>query len=90
MYSVTYSDEALKAVAKFKKSDQQSYRKLLKLVEELHSHPRTGTGKPEALRGEGGNVFSRTINKKDRLVYEIYDEEVTVYVISAMGHYADK
>lgn len=86
MYSVTYSDEALKAVARFKKSDQQSYRKLLKLVEELHIHPRTGTGKPEALRGEGGNVFSRAINKKDRLVYEIYDEEVTVYVNSTIAN----
>ena len=90
MYSVTYSDEALTAIAKFKKSDQKSYKKLVKLVEELHLHPRTGTGKPEALRGEGGNVFSRAINKKDRLVYEIYDEEVVVYIISAIGHYSDK
>jgi len=90
MYSVIYSDEALEGVAKFKKSAPKSYKKLLKLVEELHIHPRTGTGKPEALKGEGGNVFSRTINKKDRLVYEIYDEEVKVFVISSMGHYSDK
>ena len=90
MYHVTYSDEVLKTIAKYKKSNPQSYKKLLKLVEELHIHPRTGTGKPEALKGEGGNVFSREINKKDRLVYEIYDEAVHVYVISAIGHYADK
>ena len=90
MYSVTYSDEALVAIARFKKSDPKSYKKLLKLIEELHCHPRTGTGKPEVLKGEGGNVFSRAINKKDRLVYEIYDEEVVVYIISAIGHYSDK
>jgi hypothetical protein len=38
----------------------------------------------------GGNVFSREINKKDRLVYEVYEEAVVVYVISAEGHYSDK
>lgn len=34
--------------------------------------------------------FSREINKKDRLVYEVYEEDVVVYVISAEGHYSDK
>lgn len=38
----------------------------------------------------GGNVFSREINKKDRLVYEVCEETVVVYVISAEGHYSDK
>lgn len=90
MYSVTYSDEALKAIAKFKKSNQQTYKKVLKLVGKLHAHPLIGTGKPETLKGMGGNVFSREINKKDRLVYEVYEEEVVVYVISAEGHYSDK
>ena len=90
MYSVTYSDEALKAIAKFKKSNQQAYKKVLKLVEELHAHPLIGTGKPKILKGMGGNVFSREINKKDRLVYEVYEEAVVVYVISAEGHYSDK
>jgi len=90
MYSVTYSDEALKTIAKFKKSNQQAYKKVLKLVEELHAHPLIGTGKPEVLKGMGGNVFSREINKKDRLVYEVYEEAVVVYVISAEGHYSDK
>lgn len=90
MYSVTYSDEALKTIARFKKSNQQAYKKVLKLVEELHAHPLIDTGKPEILKGMGGNVFSREINKKDRLVYEVYEEAVVVYVISAEGHYSDK
>lgn len=90
MYSVTYSDEVVSSIAKYKKSNSAAYKKTLKLIEELHTHPRTGTGKPEALKGGGGNVFSREINKKDRLVYEIHDEHVHVYVISVEGHYEDK
>lgn len=90
MYGVIFSDDAIADIAKLKKSSLQSYKKLLKLIEELHKHPRIGTGKPEALKGMGGNVYSRAINKKDRLVYEIYDETVLVYIISAVGHYSDK
>lgn len=90
MYSVIFSDDAVASIAKFKKSNPAAYKKVLKLIEELHEHPRTGTGKPEALKGQGGDVYSREINKKDRLVYEIYEEKVHVQIISAEGHYGDK
>lgn len=59
-------------------------------MEELHEHPKTGIGHPEALKGVGGNVYSREINKKYRLVYEIYEEKIVVYIISVEGHYNDK
>ena len=90
MYEVVYSDEALSSIAKYKKSSPQSYKKVLKLVKELHEHPKIGIGHPEALKGVGGNVYSREINKKDRLVYEIYEEKSVVYIISVEGHYNDK
>lgn len=90
MYSITYSDEALVSIAKFKKSNPASFKKTLNLVKELHVHPRTGTGHPEALKGYGGNIYSKEINKKDRLVYEIHEEVVNVYIISAERHYKDK
>ena len=81
MYSVTYSDDALRSIAMYK---------MMRLFCELHEHPRTGTGKPEALKWLEGDVYSRAVNKKDRLVYEIYDDEVSVYVVSVEGHYSDK
>ncbi|WP_406825367.1 type II toxin-antitoxin system YoeB family toxin [Pedobacter sp. KACC 23697] len=34
--------------------------------------------------------WSQQINKKDRLVYRIDEEIITVFVISAKGHYGDK
>ena len=90
MYEVVYSDEALSSIAKYKKSSPQSYKKDLKLVKKLHENPKIGIGHPEALKGVGGNVYSREINKKDRLVYEIYEEKIVVYIISVEGHYNDK
>lgn len=35
MYSVTYSDEALASIAKFKRSNPASFKKITKFIEEL-------------------------------------------------------
>ena len=59
-------------------------------MEELKSHPYSGTGKPEELKYDLQGYWSRRINQKDRMVYSINDNTVTVEVVSAMGHYSDK
>lgn len=65
-------------------------RKIKQLPTELEEHPRTGTGKPEQLTGCYSGIWSRRINKKDRLIYKIEDKIVVVYVLSMRGHYSDK
>jgi toxin YoeB len=38
-----------------------------------------------------GEVWSRRINQKDRLVYEIFEtSEQSVVVLQMLGHYKDK
>ncbi len=64
--------------------------KIEKLLIELIEHPKTGTGQVEQLKGERQGQWSRRIDKKNRLVYTIDDEIVTVEVISAKGHYGAK
>ena len=49
-----------------------------------------GTGKPEVLKYESVDLYSRRINKQHRLVYSINDEIVTVHVLSLWSHYGDK
>ncbi len=62
--------------------------KLDSILEELKIHPRTGTGNPEQLKHQLSGFWSRRINKKDRLIYEIIEEpERLVVIISALGHY---
>jgi toxin YoeB len=53
----------------------------------LHHTPRTGTGKPERLKHLGGEVWSRRITEKDRLVYDIQTDVVTI--IACRFHYDD-
>ena len=49
----------------------------------------TGTGKPEQLK-HLNNLWSRRLDKKNRMVYTISEEIITVFVISVKGHYGDK
>lgn len=61
-----------------------------RIYKEFKSHPYSGIGKPEQLKYDLSGLWSRRINKKDRLVYEVVETVVTVYIVSAMGHYDDK
>lgn len=81
------AQEDLKALSK---NEPKAYQKALALIAELYDHPRTGTGKPEQLKGGDGMLWSRHISKKHRLVYEIFENLVLVEVLTACGHYGDK
>ena len=90
-YTIEISKEALADLSKIKKSGKKTaILRIEKIFLELEIHPTIGLGKPGELKYKNENVWSRQINKKDRLVYEIIDHEVVVIIISALGHYNDK
>ena len=90
-YSIIIEKKAKKELADFNKSgDIASIKKIDKIFEELEIHPKTGVGNPEQLKYQLNEYWSRRINKKDRLIYTIEEEIVTVVVVSAKGHYFDK
>ena len=90
-FRVEIISEAQIEIAKHLKSgNQASIKKIAKILEELTENPFEGVGKPEALKHELSGLWSREINRKDRLLYRVKEEIVTVVVISAMGHYSDK
>lgn len=90
MYDIVFSPRAQADIAKLRRDEPIAHKKVIKLVNELMDHPRTGTGKPEPLTGDRSGQWSRRITQKHRLIYEIFDTEVHVDVISAYGHYEDK
>jgi toxin YoeB len=90
MYEVVFSPQALIDAARLKRSEPKAYIKLNTFIEELKLHPKTGTGHPEPLKGKPEGRWSRTITKKHRLVYRIFETQVYVDVLSAYGHYDDK
>jgi len=74
----------------FKSGDKASIKKIEKIFIELTETPYTGIGNPEALKYELSGYWSRKINQKDRMIYRVEEEIVTVFVISAFGHYGAK
>ncbi|MBR5919033.1 MAG: type II toxin-antitoxin system YoeB family toxin, partial [Prevotella sp.] len=53
-------------------------------------HPRTGTGHPEPLKGGNAVTYSRRLSANDRVIYDVYDDVVTVLILEVEGHYNDK
>ena len=47
------------------------------------------SGHPHQLRHVNG-IWSRKLDKKNRLRYTVNDTTVIVFIVSAMGHYDDK
>lgn len=89
-YKIKFLDKASKDALKLRQEEPKAFSKLMKLVAELKEHPTTGTGKPEYLRYDKREMWSRRITRKHRLVYRIYNDIIVVEVISAYGHYDDK
>jgi len=86
-YNISYRKQATADLIALAEDDPKAFHKVSRLIEELREHPRTGTGKPEPLSANRAGQWSRRINRKHRLVYEIHDAEIIVIVISAYGHY---
>lgn len=90
-YIVDFEPKALKEIKEHHKSgNQSSIKKITKILIELSETPFEGTGNPEPLKYELSGFWSREINKKDRLIYRVEEDIVTVFVIAAKGHYSDK
>ena len=89
-YTIRISDGADKVISKWKKSNPNLFKKYKKIYEDLLKHPRTGVGHPEPLKGGGDITWSRRITAHDRIIYDIYDDVVEVFVLEVEGHYDDK
>ena len=90
-YRIEITEKANKDFQKHKKFGNKSIlNKIDTIYTELKEHPFTGTGKPEPLKHDLKGLRSRRISQKDRLIYEVIEEVVTIYVLSAMVHYEDK
>lgn len=90
MYRIIFTPQAKEDLLRLQKFEPKAFRKAERFIEELRVHPTTGIGHPEPLKGNRSGQWSREITKKHRMVYEVFETEIHVDVISAYGHYGDK
>jgi toxin YoeB len=78
---------ALEDLQAWSTTNPKMLAKIIRLIGETPRSPRAGTGKPERLKHLGGEVWSRRITEKDRLVYDIQSDVITI--IACRFHYDD-
>ncbi len=87
MSKMTFSENAWEEYLYWQETDKKVLRKINKLLKEMQRTPFIGEGKPEPLK-RSPDSWSRRINEKDRLVYEVRDNNIII--LQCKGHYADK
>jgi toxin YoeB len=88
---IVFLEQAEKDRKYWKKSGNKAImNRITALLEDIIAHPYTGIGKPEPLKYELAECWSRRINSEHRIIYSVNDEIITVYVLSMRYHYGKK
>ena len=85
MYSIVYDKRAVKAIPKLKAAKIDDKAK--KLIQIIKENPFQNPPPYEQLVGELKGFYSRRINIQHRLVYQVYEEEKTIKIVSMWTHY---
>ncbi len=85
MYSVVVARQALKDFPNLTAAGLD--KKAKALIELLKENPYRNPPTYEKLVGDLDGLYSRRINLKHRLVYQVIEESKTVKILSAWSHY---
>lgn len=84
-WKIIYTKQAQKDAKKISNSGLKN--KVEKLLEILREDPYTNNPPYKKLVGDLKGTYSRRINIKHRLIYQVYEDERTIKVISMWTHY---
>jgi len=85
MYKIVYTKKVVKDIPKIKEVGLAE--KVKRLIEVIKENPYQNPPPYEKLVGDLQGAYSRRINIQHRLVYQVYEEEKTVKIISVWTHY---
>ncbi len=85
MYKIVYRKKAIKDIQKLKMQGLSDKAK--RLIEVIKNNPYQTPPPYEKLVGDLQGTYSRRINIKHRLVYQVYEEEKVIKIISLYSHY---
>lgn len=85
MYRIVYTKTAAKDIPRLKAAGLDVKAK--SLVDLLREDPYQSPPSCEKLVGDLQGLYSRRINLQHRLVYQVYEDEKTIKIISLWSHY---
>lgn len=84
-YKIVYTKKSIKDIKNLKYAGIDKKAKML--VELIKQNPYKTPPSYEKLQGELKGAYSRRINIQHHLVYEVYEKEKTIKIISLWSHY---
>ena len=83
-----FSPKALDEYISWQSEDRAALKKINKLIHDILRNGYTGMGSPEPLKGNLSGYWSREIDKKNRIVYKMTDDN-DAEIAQCKGHYDD-
>ena len=80
-----WQDDAWEDYLYWQTQDKKTLKRINALIKDIERNGFTGIGKPEPLKFQPG--WSRRIDEKNHLVYDIVDGKM--WIVSCRGHYED-
>lgn len=85
MYKIVYTKTAVKDIPKLKSAGLDT--KARALIDLIKANPFQKPPSFEKLVGDLNGLYSRRINIQRRLVYQVYEDEKIIKIISLWTHY---
>lgn len=82
---LSWTDEAWNDYLNWQSTDKQTLKRINLLIKDVIRSPFEGVGKPEPLKHNLSGFWSRRIDKTNRLVYEVLDQQILI--VSCRYHY---
>ena len=82
---LTWTDFAWKQYEELQEKDKRLVKKINILIKDIKRNGNEGIGKPEPLQHELSGYWSRRIDYKNRLVYKVSDNQITI--VACANHY---
>ena len=83
-----WQDGAWEDYLYWQKEDKKTLKRINDLIKDIERNGNKGIGKPERLKGDLAEFWSRRIDQKNRIVYRIKNN--TVEIAQCGSHYRDK
>ena len=82
---LTWTDFAWEQYEELQEKDKRLIKKINILIKDIKRNGNEGIGKPEPLQHELSGYWSRRIDDKNRLVYKVSDNQITI--VACTNHY---
>ncbi len=86
MSKISFTEDAWRDYLYWQTQDKKTLKKINKLLQDIERNGNSGIGKPEPLKGNLSEYWSRRIDSEHRLVYKILESGV-IEIYQSKGHY---